>query len=192
MINLIRQLRNWYLIKVKWSRYTFGSNLYIGRSVYLWAKHSIRVGKNFYIGKYSLIECDAEIGDNVMFGNSVALIGRHDHDFRSVGVPVRLAPRIRDDDYSGEGLFEKVIIEDDVWIGHGSIILSGVKIGQGSIIGAGSVVTKDVDSFSVCAGNPVRFIKPRFATEEEKIEQIRLYNIKYKDDTGVNLQTRQS
>ena len=70
--------------------------------------------------------------------------------------------------------------------------MSGVKIGQGSIIGAGSVVTKDVDSFSVCAGNPVRFIKPRFATEEEKIEHIRLYNIKYKGDTGVNLQTRQS
>lgn len=146
----------------------------------MWAKHSISVGENFYIGKYSQIECDAKIGDNVMFGNNVALVGRHDHDFRLIGMPVRLAPRIRDVDYTGEGLLEEVVIEDDVWIGHGTIILSGVKIGQGSIIGAGSVVTKDIEPFSVCAGNPVRLIKPRFATDEEMREHIRLYNRKFK------------
>lgn len=146
----------------------------------MWAKHSISVGDNFYIGKYSQIECDAEIGNNVMFGNFVALIGRHDHDFRTVGVPVRLAGKIRDDNYKGEGLFEKTVINDDVWIGHGSIILSGVTIGQGSIIGAGSVVTKDVEPFSISAGNPAVRIKARFSNEEERLEHIRLYDLKYK------------
>lgn len=146
----------------------------------MWAKHFISIGDNFYIGKYSQIECDAEIGNNVMFGNFVALVGRHDHDFRAIGVPVRLAGRIRDENYNGKGLFEKVVINDDVWIGHGSIILSGVTIGQGSIIGAGSVVTKDVEPFSIYAGNPAVRIKARFANEEERLEHKRLYNLKYK------------
>jgi len=180
MNSLFRKIRHFYLIKIKWRNYSFGSNAYIGRSVFMWSKHTISVGDNFYIGKYSQIECDAKIGDNVMIANFVALIGRHDHDFRTVGVPVRLSARIRDDDYAGEGLLEKVTIEDDVWVGHGSIILSGVKIGQGSIIGAGSVVTKDVEPFSICAGNPARMIKKRFANDDERDEHLRLYNIKYK------------
>ena len=57
-----------------------------------------------------------------------------------------------------------IIIEDDVWIGFGSIVLSGVKIGKGSVIGAGSVVTKDVPPFSIFVGN--RIVRPRFKDEE--------------------------
>jgi acetyltransferase-like isoleucine patch superfamily enzyme len=180
MISLLRHIRHWYLVRLKWRKYSIGNNVYFGRSVYMWAKHSISIGDNFYIGKYSQIECDTEIGNNVMFANFVALIGRHDHDFRKIGMPVRLAGKIRDDDYKGEGLREKIVINDDVWIGHGSIILSGVTIGQGSIIGAGSVVTKDVEPFSIYAGNPAAKIKARFSNEEQKIEHIKLYNLKYK------------
>jgi acetyltransferase-like isoleucine patch superfamily enzyme len=55
---------------------------------------------------------------------------------------------------SFELLSKRVIIEDDVWIGVRAIILPGVKIGKGSIIGAGSVVTKDVDPYTIVAGNP--------------------------------------
>ena len=145
----------------------------------MWAKHSIIIGDDFYIGKFSQIECDTEIGNNVMLANYVALIGRHDHDYSEIGVPTRLAGKIRDDGYRGKGLYEKVIIEDDVWIGHGSIILSGIKIGQGSIIAAGSVVTRDVEPFTVCGGNPARKIKPRFDTDEKRIEHIRRYAEKF-------------
>jgi acetyltransferase-like isoleucine patch superfamily enzyme len=144
--------------------------------VYLWAKHSIVVGDNFYIGKFSQIECDAEIGDNVMFANRVALVGRFDHNFTEIGVPIRLASKIRDQDYNWKGLHEKIIIDDDVWLGYGSIILSGVKIGQGSIIAAGSVVTRDVEPFSIYAGNPARKIRDRFESEENRDEHIRLLN----------------
>jgi acetyltransferase-like isoleucine patch superfamily enzyme len=168
------------LVKVRWRDYSFGENVYIGRAVYMWAKHKISIGDNFYIGKYSQIECDAKIGDNVMLANFVALIGRHDHDFKALGTPVRLASRIRDDEYAGEGLSEWVIIEDDVWIGHGTIILSGVKIGTGSIVGAGSVVTRDVDPYSIYAGNPAVKIKSRFSSEDDRLEHIRLYNLKYR------------
>lgn len=63
---------------------------------------------------------------------------------------------------------EDVTIEDDVWIGTGSIILKGVTIGRGSVIGAGSVVTKSTKPYSINAGNPCRFIKMRFTDEEIK------------------------
>lgn len=64
----------------------------------------------------------------------------------------------------------KVTVGRDVWIGSGSVILSGVIIGDGAIIAAGSVVTKSVGKYEVWAGNPASFRKMRF--EEDKIRQI--------------------
>lgn len=58
---------------------------------------------------------------------------------------------------------EPLVIEDDVWIGHNVVILPGCKhVGRGAIVGAGSVVTKDVPSYTVVAGNPARAIRARF------------------------------
>lgn len=58
-----------------------------------------------------------------------------------------------------------IIVEDDVWIGNGATILSGVTIGKGSIVGAASVVTKNVPPYAIVAGNPARIIKYRFNDE---------------------------
>lgn len=179
MKQLIRKLRFLYLTKFKWRRFSFGKNPYIGRFVYLWAKHSINIGDNFYIGKFSQIECDAEIGDNVMFANRVALVGRYDHNYTQIGVPTRLASQIRDNDYNWKGLKDKVIIEDDVWVGYGSIILSGVKLGIGSIIAAGSVVTKDIESYSIYAGVPAKKVGVRFINDMDLQSHIEKYNRKY-------------
>ena len=63
---------------------------------------------------------------------------------------------------------KKVVIGDDVWIGANAIILAGVHIDNGAIIGAGSVVTKDVASCEIWAGNPGRKIKDRFSAQELK------------------------
>ncbi|MCZ2845015.1 MAG: CatB-related O-acetyltransferase [Candidatus Bathyarchaeota archaeon] len=134
--------------------------------MFLYAKNKISIGDNFYIGRFSQIECDAEIGNNVLFANNVALVGRYDHHFEQIGVPIRLASQIRDADYNWKGLNSKVKIEDDVWIGYGSIIMSGVKIGKGSIIAAGSVVVKDVDPYSIIGGNPAKFLRTRFKEED--------------------------
>ena len=57
-------------------------------------------------------------------------------------------------------------IENDVWVGAFSIIFSGVKLGNGSVVAAGSVVTKDVDPYTVVAGNPAKFVKKRFTTKQ--------------------------
>ena len=54
-----------------------------------------------------------------------------------------------------------IIIESNCWIGYGVIILAGVTIGNGSIVGAGAVVTKNIPPFSICAGVPARVIKKR-------------------------------
>jgi acetyltransferase-like isoleucine patch superfamily enzyme len=57
-------------------------------------------------------------------------------------------------------------IEDDVWIGHNVVILSGCRrIGRGAVIGAGSIVTRDVDRYAVVVGNPARKLKDRFEPE---------------------------
>lgn len=54
-----------------------------------------------------------------------------------------------------------MIIEDDVWLGYGVIVLPGVRIGRGSVIGAGSVVAKDIPPYSIAVGNPIVIIKQR-------------------------------
>ena len=63
-----------------------------------------------------------------------------------------------------------IILEDDVWIGHSAIIMSGVTLGQGSIVAAGAVVTKDVPPYAIVGGNPAKIIKYRF--EREVIEKL--------------------
>lgn len=54
------------------------------------------------------------------------------------------------------------VIGNDVWIGHGALILPGVTVGDGAIVGAGAVVTADVAPYTIVAGNPARMIRPRF------------------------------
>lgn len=58
-----------------------------------------------------------------------------------------------------------IIVEDEVWIGNNVIVMSGIKIGKGAIVAAGSVVTKDIPPFAIVGGNPAKFIKWRFAEE---------------------------
>jgi acetyltransferase-like isoleucine patch superfamily enzyme len=175
MIRLLKKLRDLYLIRIRWRRHHIGKGFHAGARVVLWSKHAMTIGKNFYIGRDSQIECDAVIGDDVIFANRVALVGRYDHHYQQIGVPTRRASQIRDRDYSWKGLDMKVTIGDDVWIGYGATILCGVTIGNGSIIAAGSIVTKDVEPYSIYAGNPARKITDRFDSDQDKQEHIRIY-----------------
>ena len=172
----IVSLRDVYLKKIRYRNFDIGKNFHSGRGVKMWAKNGITIGGNFYIGRYSQIECDAVIGDNVILANYVAFVGKFDHHYKTVGTPIRLASQIRDKDYSWSGLSSKIIVDDDVWIGYGSIVLSGVKIGRGSIIAAGSVVTRDVVPYSIVGGNPAKHISYRFtATEIVEHERILMH-----------------
>jgi len=134
----------------------------------MWAPNRLVIGRNFYMGRYSQIECDAVIGDHVMFGNLVCLVGKYDHNYEEVGVPIKESISIRSPQYHWKGRGLETRIGDDVWIGLGSIVLSGVSIGEGSVIAAGSVVTRDVDEYAIYAGNPARKIRERFSAEVDR------------------------
>jgi len=177
LIKLIKRIRIEY-IKFKYRKFLkVGINFSCGRGTIFFAKNSIIIGDNVYIGRYCNIECDAVLGNEVLIANNVAFIGRYDHDMRYVGTPIRSAPMIRDKDYNPQN--SKIIIGDDVWIGYGSIILSGVTIGSGAVIAAGSVVTKNVKSFEIVAGNPAKVIGKRFS-EEEQMKHIYLCKQNFK------------
>lgn len=71
-----------------------------------------------------------------------------------------------------------VVIEDDVWIGYGATIMSGVHIAQGAVIAAGAVVTKDVPAYAIVGGVPAKVIKFRFGNEcIEELEKIEFSNL---------------
>lgn len=111
----------------------------------------LRIGANSYIGNYFLasIGCCVNIAEQVMISDRV-FIGDVNHEFRDLNTP------IIDQGMSNP---QQVTIGRGSWIGVGSSILPGVKIGRNCVIAAGSVVTHSVPNFSVVAGNPAKIIK---------------------------------
>jgi acetyltransferase-like isoleucine patch superfamily enzyme len=101
-----------------------------------------------------------------MLANNVSIIGG-DHQYRRAGIPII---------FSGRAEKKVTVIGKDVWVGAYSIIMAGVVIGDGTIVAAGSVVTKNLDAYSIYGGNPAKKIRDRFETEIEKnihIEMLR-------------------
>ena len=166
-MRMLSGLRDLVLRRMIYRSYDIGTGFHAGRGTHIWAPNKLVIGKNFYMGRYSQIECDALIGDYVMFGNFVCLVGKYDHNYEEVGVPIRESINIRSPHYHWKGRDLETRIGDDVWIGLGSIVLSGVKIGEGSVIAAGSVVTRDVDQYAIYAGNPAKKIRERFSSEAD-------------------------
>lgn len=110
------------------------------------------MGRHSHIGSYSVIGVNesTKIGDIVMIADNFS-VRDTDHNFGCVNIPMI------EQGYSTK----PVIIEDDVWIGHGVVITKGVKIGRGSIIAAGSVVTEELPAFSIAGGVPARVMKSK-------------------------------
>jgi acetyltransferase-like isoleucine patch superfamily enzyme len=152
--------------------YAVRKNVELGRSVHigLWsilaASTRLTVGDEVYIGKNCTIEVDGSIGNGVLIANNVGLLGRRDHDYTCVGKLVRNAPWIGDTDFDPAIKEKRLVVEDDVWIGFGAIVLSGITVGKGSVVAAGSIVTRDVAPYSIVAGNPARRVSDRFNAEE--------------------------
>ena len=120
---------------------------------------------------------ELEIGDFVSIGPNVTFILGGNHYTNTITTfPFKVK-------YFGEKEPEaltkgKIVVEDDVWIGMNSLILSGVRIGKGAIIGAGAVVAKDIPPYAIAVGNPCKVVKYRFDKEiQNKLRDIELKKI---------------
>jgi len=110
------------------------------------------------------------IGKFCMFGHDVIILSGGEHDLSKVTCyPIRRVfhKMSGNVDSSSKG---QITIGNDVWVGAGAIILSGVNIGDGAIVAAGAVVTKDVPAYSIVGGNPAKVIRFRFS--EDQIEKL--------------------
>jgi acetyltransferase-like isoleucine patch superfamily enzyme len=154
---------------------TLGRNVHIGLWTKIWAPNNMLVEDDVYIGMGCTIEVDGCIGRWTMIANGVGLVGRHDHDFRCIGKPMRFTPWIGSQSNRSQEQKATVIVGEDVLIGYGAIVLSGVKIGRGAIVAAGSVVTHDVDPYQIVGGIPAREIGWRFQPQEIIIHEEKLY-----------------
>jgi len=131
-----------------------GDNVSIEKGVVISTseKGRIIIGNNVYIGEYCVLTSneEIEIGDHVLISPHNDIVD-FNHIYQDLNRPINQQGFVA----------EKIKIQEDVWIGSGSKILMGVTIRKGAIIGAGSIVTKDVPPYHVVAGNPAKTIKMR-------------------------------
>ncbi len=114
----------------------------------------LSIGENTSFGEFCDIRAGGgviEIGRNCLIAQNVKIIGANHLTNRNI--------LIRENGWDQKKNF--VVVGDDVWIGCNAVILPGVKIGTGSVIAAGSIVTKDILPYTIVAGNPAKFLKNR-------------------------------
>ena len=123
---------------------------------------------NLMIGEYSVIDrdCVLDARGGITIGNNVNLAPE---------VMILTASHDPDDENFG-GITKAVTIEDYAWIATRSLILPGVTIGRGAVVGAGSVVTKDVSPGTIVAGNPARLIRERKGNQTYQLNYTRLFH----------------
>ncbi len=144
----------WQAIRYALCRHLFsacGKNVNVETRAHFHSGSQISVGSNSGVGVNAQIFGKLYMGDHVMMGADVVIIS-HNHNFDRTDIPM---------DQQGFGKDAPVIIDNDVWIGARSVILPGVHIGAGAIIGAGSVVTKNVPEAAIVGGNPAKVIRMR-------------------------------
>ena len=131
----------------------------INRKVSFGSGRNIEMGDNSGIGARTHIPSDTIIGENVIIGRDCFVLSRN-HEFSRVDIPIvkqGFRPSVQ------------TIIEDDCWIGLRTLFTPGRHLKKGTIVGMGSVVTKDFPEYSVIGGAPAKFIKSRIETNKETI-----------------------
>lgn len=142
------------------------------------------IGSYTYVGSGSLL-LNSNIGKYCSIAKN-SLIGLANHTINNLSTSPIFTEKVNgtgfswiNNDLNHSNITEKrTSIGNDVWIGERALIMSGLNIGDGSIIGAGSIVTKDVPPYSICAGVPARVLKFRFSDEVIiELERIKWWDI---------------
>jgi acetyltransferase-like isoleucine patch superfamily enzyme len=136
----------------------------IARSSVLQTKHgSVKIGKKTNISPHLVLSAvnEIRIGKSVMIGGHCYIGGGFYHAERT-DIPMM-----------EQGVYSRgpLIIEDDVWLGAGVIVLDGVHIGRGCIVGAGAVVTEDLPDYSIAVGVPARVIRSRLRESANEVNR---------------------
>jgi acetyltransferase-like isoleucine patch superfamily enzyme len=113
---------------------------------------SIEIGASAYIGPYCVLygHGGLTIGRNTAIGAHTIIVPAN-HGFKQPDRPIHVQPLTK----------KGITIGEDVWIGAGCKVLDGVRIGNGAVIGAGSVVTRDIDAYSIAFGVPAKIVRRR-------------------------------
>lgn len=128
-----------------------GKNVRICSSVRIIGDGKLSIGDNSWIGPQTFISCsfpaEVRLGSNIDIAPKVYIgTGSHEVDMKGLHS-------------AGKGVNSSIVIEDGVWICTGVLLLPGVRVGTKSVIGAGSVVAKNIPKFSLGVGNPCRVVK---------------------------------
>ncbi|MDD5729657.1 MAG: acyltransferase [Candidatus Omnitrophica bacterium] len=159
--HFLKLLAHWYFFefgKLRSKLYTFmmkktGKKIYIFPPFRCSGPEGITLGNEVVIAENCVLggQGGLTIGNFVMIGNNSTIITAN-HGFSLPDIPMLRQPLAA----------APVTINDDVWLGANVVVLPGVTIGQGAIVGAGAIVTKDIEPYSIVAGNPAKLLRKRF------------------------------
>lgn len=127
----------------------------------------VRLGRYVYIGAYGSCAGPLVVGDLTMISSHVKIFG-DDHQIAISGEPARLA-------FASE--HKLTVIEADCWVGQGAMLREGIRIGRGTVVAAGAIVTRSVPPYEIVGGTPARLIRRRFTAEEAVRHDEALYGI---------------
>lgn len=164
LLSLFEEKLKLYFFKKKW-RQQNSHNATIAKNIF--DIQNVTIGRYTYgplnIQRWGSDKEKLIIGDfcSIALNTMFILGGNHNYNhFSTFPSEVKFLGKKRESYSNGP-----IIVSDDVWIGTNSIILSGVTIGRGVVIAAGSVVVKDVPPYAIVGGNPARLIKYRFSPD---------------------------
>lgn len=168
LLNYLKNELKYILLKLNWKKLNKHNFTTIGNFFDL---SKVSIGKGTYgklnIKTFGSKKESLKIGNYVSIAANVTFILGGNHDYKTLSTYPFKKKFFNIDESLSKG---PIIVEDDVWIGNDVLVLSGVKLGKGSVIAARSVVTKDIEPYSIVAGNPCKIIKYRF--EEDIIKAL--------------------
>ena len=141
-------LRRWLM---KFIAIECGDGIIIKQFCYIGGAKNLRIGNRSQLGANARIGPNVTLGDDVVMGPDVVLMTTA-HAFEDPRVLIR---------EQGALPILPISIGDDVWLGTRVIVMPGVSIGNGAVIGAGSIVTKDIPAYAIAVGSPAKVIRKR-------------------------------